>query len=48
MEFSAGKDSQTVMICSKRGMEICLKSSMYLCVLGSRTELLLLTLTQAY
>lgn len=46
MESSIEKDSQTVMICSKMGMEICLKSSTCPCFLGSETELLLLTLIQ--
>lgn len=46
MEPSAGKGSQTVMICSKVGMELCLKSSMCSCFLDNGTELLLLTLIQ--
>lgn len=48
MESSAGKDSQTVTICSKVDMEICLWSSMCPCFLGSGTELLLMTLIQDY
>lgn len=48
MESSGGKDSPTVMICSKMGMEIGLKSSLCLCFLRSGTELLLLTQIQGY